>query len=391
VNSDTVQLVADLGEFNALEDEWRALVTRARLTLPFRTFDWNAAWWRAFAEDRSGVRDELAVRVVRDAGGTLVGIAPLVLTSRPARGPFRARALQFFGADPNITEIRGLVCAPAEEARVARALCGNLRTHCSEWDWIVWGGIQPDSDAALEIMRHRSVQWTRTIPDYVLPLPSSFDQLRAGLPRNLKESLRKCYNSLRRDGLEFDFVAVGEWSEAQAELSTFLDLHARRASAARTIRHVDVFQSAAAKRFLFDVCRRFAERDCLRVFVLRVGGRTVAVRIGFLSLDSLYLYYSGYDPEWGSYSVMTTCVAEAIRWATANELTTVNLSTGTDVSKTRWRPTEIVYGEAVQLAPRASANVNRLLLRSCETLLSSAPIQQAIRRALGRREATTCE
>ena len=342
MNSDTVQLVADLGAFDALEDEWRDLVARAGLTLPFRTFEWNAAWWRAFAEDRSGVRDELALRVVRDAAGVLIGIAPLVLTSRPARGPFRARALHFFGADPNITEIRGLVCAPQDEARVTRALWEQLTTQARTWDWMVWAGIQPDSDAAQEIGRHGSVEWTRTIPDYVLPLAPTFDELRAGLPRNLKESLRKCYNSLKRDGHELDFIALEGWPEAEAELATFFDLHARRAGVTDSVQHGDVFHSAPAKKFLIDVCRRFAERDRLRVFALRIAGRTVAVRIGFLAADSLYLYYSGYDPAWGQYPVMTTCVAEAIKWATTHGLATVNLSSGNDVSKTRWRPTEVV-------------------------------------------------
>src|SRR5439155_25233862 len=109
-----------------LENEWRALVAGARLALPFLTFEWNVAWWTAFAESRQVVKDELAVRTIRDEHGTLIGVAPLTLTTRPARGPVRTRMLQMFGADHNLTEIRGLVCSPEREADVVGALAQHL-------------------------------------------------------------------------------------------------------------------------------------------------------------------------------------------------------------------------------------------------------------------------
>jgi CelD/BcsL family acetyltransferase involved in cellulose biosynthesis len=65
----------------------------------------------------------------------------------------------------------------------------------------------------------------------------------------------------------------------------------------------------------------------------------------------LYLYYTGYDPNWRKYSIMTTVVAESIKWAIENRLKAVNLSMGNDVSKTRWGPKEIVFRQGVQVSP----------------------------------------
>ena len=67
--------------------------------------------------------------------------------------------------------------------------------------------------------------------------------------------------------------------------------------------------------------------------------------------DSLYLYYSGYDPTYARYSVMTTVVAEAIKFAIANGFRTVNLSTGSDESKLRWKPRVRIYREASLVSP----------------------------------------
>ena len=65
--------------------------------------------------------------------------------------------------------------------------------------------------------------------------------------------------------------------------------------------------------------------------------------------DSLYLYYSGFDPAWAKYSVATTVLAEALKWAIANGLLEANLATGDDVSKSRWGPHEVSYREGVQV------------------------------------------
>jgi CelD/BcsL family acetyltransferase involved in cellulose biosynthesis len=62
----------------------------------------------------------------------------------------------------------------------------------------------------------------------------------------------------------------------------------------------------------------------------------------------LYLYYSGFDPEWARYSVMTTTVAEAIKYAIETGLRTVNLSPTKDLSKTRWSPRQVDYGSAYE-------------------------------------------
>jgi len=74
-----------------------------------------------------------------------------------------------------------------------------------------------------------------------------------------------------------------------------------------------------------------------------ISGNVVASRIGFQNGDQIYLYYSGYDPSWSKYSVMTTLVVETIKWSIEQRLAIVHLSTGSDVSKLRWGPVQTRY------------------------------------------------
>jgi CelD/BcsL family acetyltransferase involved in cellulose biosynthesis len=304
-------------------------------------------------EEGLGVRDSLFVCVIHDAAGRVIGIAPHMLTERPGVGPIRLRALQFIGADPNITEIRMMLCLRGLEARCYAALRDYFAARSDIWDWISWEG--PNSRLGPASALGKALHRTEEKSAFVLMLGPSWDDLKAGLGRNIKQSLRKCYNSLRRDGLTMSLEIVDQPATIGPALGDFFRLHALRAGVSRPARHRNVFESRQSRAFLTEVCERLAERGIARVFRLRIDDRIVATRIGFHMAGTLYLYYSGWDPAFGRYSVMTTLVAEVIQDAIARGLRAVNLSTGRDVSKTRWGPDEVPYVSGVELSPRPSA------------------------------------
>jgi CelD/BcsL family acetyltransferase involved in cellulose biosynthesis len=380
-----VEVFRDDSSFLVLKREWEKLEESARVELPFHTWAWNAAWWPAFREDRFAVRDELQLLTLRDSDGSLRGVAPMVLTFRPGRGPLRSRLLQFFGADPNVTEIRGSVSARSDEGAVARALGDDIRARAREWDWMLWHGVRLDSSAVPEIARSGAVQWTGDLEELTIPLPKTWEELKSNLSRNMKEALRKCTNSLKRDRLSTELVVVRTWAEVEPLIERFLELHASRASIETGVRHRNVFDAPPSRAFLRDVLRRFCERDRTRVFTLRVGGDVVAMRIGFVVNGALYLYYSGYEPAFGKYSIMTTCVAEAIRWAIVERLATVNLSTGLDASKARWSPVPTIYRCGLLRSPSLRGPVMHWAFQFGEDRLRRGALAGTAKRLLGRR------
>jgi CelD/BcsL family acetyltransferase involved in cellulose biosynthesis len=332
-------------DFAALAGEWDALEANQTMYLPFRSATWNALWWRHFRRQTAGVRDCLRLTTVRDAAGALVAVAPMMLTHRPARLPIRTRELQFLGADSNITELRGMLCLPGQEAAVLQALAGHFAAR-ADWDWIQWRGLPSGETPPLGGFRVSGC-----VPVFHLPLPETWDALQARLSRNMKEALRKCYNSLARDKHDHQFRVLSEPGEIARALPVLLDLHARRAAVADAVPHPNVFAAPNARAFIAAFVDEMAGRGAVRLFMLSVAGTAVAMRLGFLSADHLYLYYSGYDPAWGQYSVMTTVVAEAIKWAISQGYHCVNLSTGADSSKTRWRPERTDYLDGEQPSP----------------------------------------
>lgn len=343
MTSFTVSRAASIVE---LRPEWEALEERTAPRLPFSSPLWTELWWRHFAERNRLVHDSLELLAVRDSRGSLRGVAPMVLTRRPALPLIGIRTLRPLGADPGVTELLGAVCAPEDELAVNDALLDYLDETRARWDIATMVGFRKDGVFARRLEARAGASFGRELPDFVLPLPESWEVFKAGLKRNIKESLRKCFNAPKRDGLEPRLKVSGTAEEAGPAIERFFALHSARASLGGTVAHRDVFASEPPRSFLRAYAQEMAKRDKLRVFELELAGRVVATRVGLIAGDSLYLYYSGFDPEYGRYSVMTTVVAEAIRWAIEQRFKTVNLSVGSDVSKTRWGPEELLFTEA---------------------------------------------
>ena len=346
-----VSIVKDMSALRSARADWDALLERAGNQLPFMTLPWLDAWWTHFREE-GRVRDELAVHLVHE-GERLVGVLPLMVSNRRA-GPLQARMLSLLGADPYITELRTPLVDPAHAIDVARALAEHLLDDRG-WDWIHWTGLARGGEFTSALERALPMEWTSELSTNVLPLPSSWEDFKKGLKRNIKESLRRCYNAPKRDGLEPRLEVARTPDEVARALETFFALHTLRSQVKDTIDHPDRFAKRTTRAFLEDVCARLAKENAACVFLLHMGDAVVAARVGLLLPKGLYLYYSGYIPDYSKYSVATTIVAEAIQWAIREKLEFVHLSTGSDVSKARWGPREEMFHDAITVAPRAHA------------------------------------
>jgi hypothetical protein len=223
-----------------LREEWEQIAAEMSPRTPFTTPLWNELWWKHLRRAGMAQRDELCLHVVRE-GGRLLAVAPLIITHAPAYGPWRTRRLHYFGADPNITEMHGLVCRAEDEERVVQALAAHLESLHGAVDWIRWSGIRSGGGAHRWLDGQGRMQWEAPVLDYWVRLPPTWEEFRAGRHRNIKESLRKCYNSLKREGHSSRLLVVDDPAHTRAAVERFLELHAARAlNTAHSAAHVPV-------------------------------------------------------------------------------------------------------------------------------------------------------
>ena len=349
--------IACLTSFDApgLERDWDALARRLA-ALPFMTYSWSHAWWQSLRRTSLLTRDSLRLFTIRNAQGALVAVAPMMLTERLVIGLPIARTLQFIGADPNITEVRGMLVAPVDEQRVVELLRQELALR-AEYDRLIWSGLQADGAAVVALQAEQGSRLMPHVSMLVVELPDSWDAFKATLPRNTREALRKCYNSLARDGHSATLTVHTSHDAIRQALPRFFELHSSRAAVQDGVHHYDCFAGSDARAFVRGIVDDVAPTGTMRMFELEIGGVVVAARLAFMYGNGIYLYYAGYDPGWGRYSVMTTLVAEILKHSMEQGLRFANLSTGIDRSKMRWRPAETRFETLLVAANTSRASV----------------------------------
>ncbi len=272
----TIETVTTVDGIAALRPCYEHLHRITGNTLPFALHEWHLAWCRHFLNCTPRIRDEPLFHVLRDSAGVCVAIVPLIV-SRRLVGPLRIVSVNLLGADPAITEVRAPLIDPDYEYLTACAVRDQL-AKIGDWDWIHWCGI---SDAfARALATGGRLQWQPPLSDYVLDMAPTWEEFRRRLKRNIRESLRHCYNSLKRDHHSFELRVIEDPRELRRGLDRFLELHALRAALESPV-HANRFASRVTREFLYDVCERLGKRGAVRLFQLEVDSQIVAMRIGF--------------------------------------------------------------------------------------------------------------
>jgi len=364
----TVERLSGTEALGSIAGEWEQLARDTAPRTPFTSPAYLTLWWTHFSRRQWHFRDEFYGHIVRSDDGRLFAVAPLMRTAAPGLGPRVLRMVQFFGADPALTEVRGVICRPQDHILAIEALIEHFLARPGEWDVFRWSGLHHTADAYNVPERSSALMARGELPDYIIELSGSWEDLRKRVSSNMRKNLRKAYELLERDGVEFALRVTERAEDVAAAAARFLALHAARADATDMIYHRNRFTEPHARAFIVNYLREVAQGGELRILELETRGDVVASRLGFLLGSDLYLYFAGYDPAWRAYSVMTVLMAETIKWAFAHGIKRINLSTGHDQSKLRWKPREVIFHDAVQVSPTPRARAAFAAFKTYEAL-----------------------
>jgi CelD/BcsL family acetyltransferase involved in cellulose biosynthesis len=318
---------------------WSALFDSQRAPgNPFSAPAWVLSWYQLYTrEDR---RHLLWVTV----GDRLVGVCPFYEQSvgPRGRGPGLRRLLVGAGRQTPL-ELPGVLSAQGHERDVVRAVVEHTLAASSHWSELTLdrahAPFEPewvyDSGRATAFQRH---QLTRTC--VMLPLEQTWEDTRASLRRNVKESIRRSHNRLAKDGRPWS-VRLLEGAEVDvAAVDRLLALHsARAANDVGGVQHPDVYADPARRALVRAVVPALAVDERATIAELVLDGDVVASQLVLRAPGCTYLHSSGFrTSQWHLSPLMAVQVA-AVQDAVKRGHSWVNFSPGPNMAKLRWSRT----------------------------------------------------
>lgn len=323
----TADLVADEAGFLRLEHEWNDAVDRAAIAHPFLRHEWVRTWWEAFGAD-----SQLHILVVR-AGGEIAAIAPL-MRERAVMYGLPVRRLRFIQNDHTP---RTDVIVASHRSDSYRALWSALRDCRGEWDVLLFSQLEhasPAGPAFGELAAadgHPTGIWKSNDSPYIT-LTGTWDAYLESLAAKFRANLRNRMSRLTRLGEP----SLEVLTDAASIKAACADTWRIEASGWKRDAGTAIASDASVERFYTALIDRGAAAGWLQLLFLTVGGRRIATSYGACFGSRLFLFKTGYDPEYATCAPFKLLTYLAVREAYARGLIEVDFLGDAEPWKLEW-------------------------------------------------------
>lgn len=284
-----------LESFDSLAADWRQLQRNSPNSHIFSSVEWSQVWWQHF-----GAGSTLYLGSVRKQG-TTVGIAPLRIKGDTA----------FFIGSTDVCDYMDFIVKPGEEEYFFEIVLENIMT--SGAGRLTLASVRPDSTVVTKLLgiaqrQGLPVALSQKDSSVELALPATWEEYLMALTTKQRHELKRKMRRLAEMGnIQYRSSTDANPSDIDVFLRLFRD--SRKDKAAFLTQRMEAFF-----RSLFNT---LAQVKLLRLNILELNATQVAATMCFDYNDTVYLYNSGYDPEfrWLSAGVVSKalCIEDSIQ------------------------------------------------------------------------------
>lgn len=323
-------------ELNSIRADWIRLHEPCADLTPFQCPEWLLSWIEVFRPR------ELRVVEVRE-GDQLRGLAPLLIYPRGSE-----RVLAFAGG--GVSDYLSILLSPGSEREVFDKMSRAL---ASDEGWSLLELTDVSRNSRLHKIRELEDHTVEHDLCSVTMLPSSTEELPRLFSPRQQANLRNARSRLARaGGAEFEVARSETLPDFLREL---FELHTTRWA---TMNQPGVVQDERVQGFLRLSSRRLLASGCLRLYRMRVQGRTAAVVYSLFQRDTVYCYLQGFDPGFSSLSPGTLLIFFLMQDAVRRGMRRFDFLRGREPYKQHWRPQieptfriSVPHGEMAGLFP----------------------------------------
>ena len=270
-------------DFAALQTEWDELYAHCPRATPFQSWAWLSSWWEVYGEGRY----ELRLVTVREAGGLLVGLLPLMV---------RRGRLLFVGDSARtlyryvMTPYKDVLVRAGWEEEVARAGAQALKG-LGGWQVADLQELMPEAAAWDVFGEWEGLKTSVPITGYVLIRASSWEALLSSLSKSSRKAARRTLRRAEEDGVRCEPASA---AEAEGAARRLVALH-RELWQGRRIDPEDLTPRHEA--FMALAARRMTARGIGRISEFRRDETVVASQFFVFDKEFVGAYMVGANRE----------------------------------------------------------------------------------------------
>jgi CelD/BcsL family acetyltransferase involved in cellulose biosynthesis len=272
-----------------LEDSQQNLCWASVYVLP----DWMEVWWQVF-----GSEAELLVRTVRE-GEKIIGIAPLMVKNDRA----------YLIGDTDVCDYHDFIITPGREGEFYPLILDDLKKNGIRH--LDLKHLRPDSTVLTSLIdlaekRHYPVVSTQDDLSLEIDLPPFWDEYLAALGSKQRHEVRRKLRRLSEEG-KVEYRFIGDKAAVSVTMERFFRMftESRKDKAA--------FLTEKMKSFFVLLAEAMARKGLLKLGTLVLNEQPLAEIMCFDYNRCIYLYNSGYDPNYTSLSAGLICKVLAIK------------------------------------------------------------------------------
>ncbi|MDX1978661.1 MAG: GNAT family N-acetyltransferase [Bryobacteraceae bacterium] len=302
----------------------------------FRTYVWYTAWMEHIRPDATPF-----VILVRDAAGTIAGIAPLCRASFHDLG-FRVQALRWAGREVVSGDFLDILCAPGDRPAVTAAIVDCLAEERTDWGLLLLGELIAggESYTAVTALAARCNLPLREQEARICPyiaLPDTFDQYLETLGSSTRYHVRRRMRDVEKRGAAVNILT--DPREVATALPDLVRLHLARW---RSENLPGTLGRPGFSAFLRHVCLNPGPAASARLYMLTQDGAPAAALLAFHFGHSALYYQAGWDPHsaLAALSPAVVLMGHSIREAIKDGKRFYEFLRGDEAYKSRWTTTQ---------------------------------------------------
>ncbi len=262
---------------------------------PFQTFIWNKLWLKHF-----GQNIQLKIYLAKKED-QILALIPWYETNTQ---------LQFLGTPPNISDYQDVIWN-TDNLELKQETLRQLFVRPELKEKTVSLTHLPEISDTRRIVKQmfpNHKETSETTP--YLPITKTWEDYLFSLSKKNRHELKRKFRRLGEKSYEIQHFT--KESDISANLKTFIELHKKSAP------DKDTFMNEPMQEFFVDFTKTFAKNNTVLLSTLTLENQVVAATISFMYNSKVWLYNSGYNPDFRDLSVGLLLIASDIKYGIEN-------------------------------------------------------------------------